>query len=54
MNQNPNVIRSLNGNVPDLTARMAMAIIVVGPIAVLFPFLSKYFVKGLVVGAVKG
>jgi putative aldouronate transport system permease protein len=54
INQNPNVVRSLNGSLPDLTARMAMAIIVVGPIAVLFPFLSKYFVKGLVVGAVKG
>jgi len=25
-----------------------------GPIIILYPFLQKYFVKGMVVGAVKG
>jgi putative aldouronate transport system permease protein len=34
--------------------RMAMAIIAVTPIAIVFPFLQKYFVKGLTIGAVKG
>ncbi|WP_123042912.1 carbohydrate ABC transporter permease [Cohnella candidum] len=34
--------------------RMAMAIIAVAPIALVFPFLQKYFVKGLTIGAVKG
>lgn len=34
--------------------QMAMAIIAVVPVAMVFPFLQKYFVKGLTVGAVKG
>ncbi|MBM7568650.1 carbohydrate ABC transporter permease [Paenibacillus sacheonensis] len=34
--------------------RMAMAIIAVLPVALVFPFLQKYFVKGLTIGAVKG
>lgn len=41
-------------NLPGETARMAMAIIGMGPIVVAFPFFQKYFVKGLTVGAVKG
>lgn len=52
--QNPNIVRKLNGNIPDVTARMAMAVITVGPLALLFPFLSKFFVKGMVIGAIKG
>ncbi|QHT59453.1 carbohydrate ABC transporter permease [Paenibacillus lycopersici] len=34
--------------------RMAMAVIAVVPVALVFPFLQKYFVKGLTIGAVKG
>ncbi|WP_308638377.1 carbohydrate ABC transporter permease [Paenibacillus silvisoli] len=34
--------------------QMAMAMIAVLPVAMVFPFLQKYFVKGLTVGAVKG
>jgi putative aldouronate transport system permease protein len=40
--------------VPTETLRMAMCIIAIGPIVVLFPFLQKYFVRGLTVGSVKG
>ncbi|KRE59959.1 sugar ABC transporter permease [Paenibacillus sp. Soil750] len=39
---------------PSETARMAMAIIGMGPIVLAYPFFQKYFVKGLTVGAVKG
>jgi putative aldouronate transport system permease protein len=39
---------------PTQTVRMAMAIIGVGPIVLAYPFVQKYFVKGLTVGAVKG
>ncbi|MFD0670815.1 carbohydrate ABC transporter permease [Cohnella sp. GCM10027633] len=41
-------------SLPGETARMAMAILGMGPIVVAFPFFQKYFVKGLTVGAVKG
>ena len=39
---------------PQESFKMAMAIITMGPIILLYPFLQKYFVKGMVVGAVKG
>ncbi|MDF2923053.1 MAG: carbohydrate transporter permease [Paenibacillaceae bacterium] len=39
---------------PSETARMAMAMIGMGPIVLAYPFFQKYFVKGLTVGAVKG
>lgn len=41
-------------NLPAETLRMAMCLISIGPIMILFPFLQKYFVKGLTVGSVKG
>ncbi|NBD26281.1 carbohydrate ABC transporter permease [Paenibacillus glycinis] len=40
--------------IPTETVRMAMAIVGIGPIVFVYPFLQKYFVKGLTVGAVKG
>jgi putative aldouronate transport system permease protein len=40
--------------VPAETVRMAMAIVGIGPIIFVYPFLQKYFIKGLTVGAVKG
>ena len=33
---------------------MAMAIIIIIPIACCYPFFQKYFISGLTVGAVKG
>ena len=39
---------------PSNTVRMATAVVTVGPIIFVYPFLQKYFIKGLVVGAVKG
>ena len=40
--------------IPTETVRMAMAVVVAGPALVVFPFFQKYFVKGAMVGAVKG
>ena len=41
-------------NIPSETVRMAMAVVVAGPILFVFPFFQKYFVKGMVLGSVKG
>jgi putative aldouronate transport system permease protein len=33
---------------------MAMAVVGILPIILIYPFVQKYFIKGVVVGAVKG
>lgn len=43
-----------NFTIPGETARMAMAIVGIGPIIFVYPFLQRYFIQGLTVGAVKG
>ncbi|WP_341279583.1 carbohydrate ABC transporter permease [Paenibacillus sp. FSL H8-0537] len=43
-----------NAQIPLETVRMAMAVIGVVPLLCAYPFFQKYFVKGLVIGAVKG
>ena len=45
---------AINVDVPSESARLAMAIVCTGPIVFLYPFIQKYFVKGLTIGAVKG
>lgn len=45
---------SLGGDIPSETMKMAMAIIATGPILLLYPFVQRYFVRGLTIGAVKG
>lgn len=39
---------------PSESVKMATVILTIGPIVFLYPFLQKYFVKGLVIGGVKG
>ena len=41
-------------DIPSETVKMAMTIIVAGPVLMIFPFFQKYFAKGMVVGSVKG
>lgn len=45
---------TLAQEIPTESTKMAMALVVTGPIVFLYPFLQRYFVKGLMVGAVKG
>lgn len=42
------------GNLPTETVKMANAMLATGPIILLYPFVQKYFISGLTVGAVKG
>ena len=39
---------------PTETVKMATAVVTIGPIVLLYPFLQRFFVKGLIVGSVKG
>lgn len=41
-------------NMPQETMKMAMTVIATGPIVLLYPFVQRFFVKGLTIGAVKG
>lgn len=49
-----NAINEDTANLPQQSMKMAMTCITTGPILLLYPFLQKYFVKGLTIGAVKG
>ena len=40
--------------IPSETTRFAMCVLTMGPILFVYPFFQKYFVKGMVVGSVKG
>ena len=42
------------GQVPTEGLKLSMTVIATGPIILLYPFLQKYFVKGVMIGAVKG
>jgi putative aldouronate transport system permease protein len=39
---------------PTQTFKLAMTVVATGPILFLYPFLQKYFIKGITIGAVKG
>ena len=41
------------GSLPTTTVRMAIAVIGILPVLIVYPFLQKYFVKGITMGAVK-
>ncbi|REE85133.1 putative aldouronate transport system permease protein [Paenibacillus taihuensis] len=39
---------------PSESIKMALTVVTIGPIVFLYPFLQRYFVQGLMIGAVKG
>ena len=41
-------------SLPSNTLKMATAVVATGPIIFLYPFVQKYFISGITVGAVKG
>ncbi len=41
-------------DMPSNSLKLAMAVVATGPIVLVYPFVQKYFVKGVTVGSVKG
>jgi putative aldouronate transport system permease protein len=53
MDSSPEMQRMM-ANIPGDGVRMALVIITTGPIIALYPFVQRYFVKGIMLGSVKG
>lgn len=51
-NSNPMVNAGI-ADLPSQTARMAMAIIAIGPMVAMYPFFQRYFIAGITLGATK-
>lgn len=47
-------LQQYQNSMPSESVRMAIAIVIIIPIACAYPFFQKYFISGLTVGAVKG
>ena len=47
-------LQQYKAEMPSESVRMAIAIVIVIPIACAYPFFQKYFISGLTIGAVKG
>jgi len=41
-------------NMPKESLKLAMTVVATGPIILVYPFVQRYFVKGITLGAVKG
>jgi len=54
VSSNSALLGTQNVDLPGASVRMAMAMIGILPIMILFPFVQKYFIKGVVLGAIKG
>jgi putative aldouronate transport system permease protein len=42
------------GDIPSESTKMATVVITIGPVILVYPFIQKYFIKGITIGAVKG
>ena len=55
VNMAANVVQSaINISLPQESLKLALTVVSTGPIILAYPFLQKYFVKGITLGSVKG
>jgi len=54
LTSNTSIPAEARRNLPSESARMAIAVIAIGPVIFAYPFFQRYFVQGLTIGAVKG
>jgi putative aldouronate transport system permease protein len=50
----PRISTGIRIKLPSETLKMAVTVITIGPIILLYPFVQRFFVKGIIIGAVKG
>ena len=48
------MLREAKNSVSSLGFKCAIMVIAMAPLLVVYPFIQRYFVKGVMVGAVKG
>ncbi|MGG1639165.1 sugar ABC transporter permease [Paenibacillus sp. FSL A5-0031] len=51
---NASAMQRISAQIPSESIKMALTVVTIGPIIFLYPFVQRFFVKGLMVGAVKG
>ncbi len=54
LNNNPELNMNVDTVVPTQTMQMASVIFSTVPIILVYPFIQKYFTKGVMLGAIKG
>ncbi|MGG1555362.1 carbohydrate ABC transporter permease [Paenibacillus ferrarius] len=52
--QGAEIIRNTGGRLPSEGIKMAVSILTIGPVVFVYPFVQRFFIKGLTIGAVKG
>jgi putative aldouronate transport system permease protein len=54
LKNNINVTQIKFSTIPSESVRMAICVLATGPIIFAYPFFQRYFIKGLVIGSIKG
>ena len=47
-------LNEMIANLPQASVRMALAVVGILPVLVIFPFVNRFFAKGVAMGAIKG
>ena len=54
MQDQSGILKDPSGKLPTEAIKNAAIIVTTLPIVIVYPFLQKYFINGVIVGAVKG